>query len=72
MLFRSVKVGQFHLWAVDSVEEAIEILSGKKWRTDDDSEDLLSLIQERIARATQPETRSGTGLFRWLNWFNQR
>jgi len=68
----AVKAGQFHLWAVDSVEEAIEILSGKKWRTDDETEDLLSLIQERIARATQPETRSGTGLFRWLNWFNQR
>ena len=68
----AVKAGQFHLWAVDSVEEAIEILCGKKWRTDDETEDLLSLIQERIARATQPETRSGTGLFRWLNWFNQR
>ncbi len=68
----AVKAGQFHLWAIDSADEAIELLTGKKWRTEDDNDDLLSLIQERIARAMQPEPRSGTGIMRWLNWFNHR
>lgn len=67
----AVKAGQFHLWAIDRADEAVAILTGKEWRTDEDTDDLLSLIQERIARATLPEPRPRTGLLRWLNWFNQ-
>ena len=67
----AVKAGQFHLWAIDRADEAVAILTGKEWRTEEETDDLLSLIQERIARATLPEPRPRTGLLRWLNWFNQ-
>lgn len=68
----AVKAGQFHLWAVDSADQALTLLTGKQWLTEDDSDDLISLIQRRIAQATQPEHSSRTGVLRWLNWFNQR
>ena len=67
----AVKAGQFHLWAIDRADDAVAILTGKEWRTEEETDDLLSLVQERIARATLPEPRPRSGLFRWLNWFNQ-
>ncbi|WP_038027111.1 AAA family ATPase [Tatumella saanichensis] len=71
-VMEAVKAEQFSLWAVQSADEAIALLTGKPWRTEsDNNDDLLSLIQERILRATQPETPPRRGWLRWLNWFNQ-
>lgn len=71
-VIEAVKAQQFRLWAIDSADEAIALLTGKVWRAESDNgDDLLTLIQERIARATQPESPPRRGLLRWFNWFNQ-
>ncbi|WP_067702944.1 Lon protease family protein [Erwinia sp. ErVv1] len=67
----AVREEKFHIWAVDSVDEALPLLTGAEW----DKEEgpcLLRTIQERIAQINQQELRHHRPWpLRWLNWFNQ-
>lgn len=57
--------GQFHIWAVDHVADALLLLSGLPWEGEEPGT-LLQLIQARIAQACPQESRHRC---RWLNWF---
>ena len=67
----AVREGKFHIWAVESVEEALPLLTGAEWNKEEGS-CLLRTIQERITQITQQEGRQRAWPLRWLNWFNQR
>ncbi|WP_034913886.1 Lon protease family protein [Erwinia sp. 9145] len=67
----AVREEKFHIWAVNSVYEALPLLTGAEW----DKETgpcLLRSIQERIAHINQLDARHRAWPLRWLNWFNQR
>lgn len=67
----AVREGKFHLWAIDSVEEALILLTGKCWQSDDQAVPaLIDDIQERISQFNQPDPRHRPWILRWLNWFN--
>jgi Lon-like ATP-dependent protease len=66
----AVRVGQFHLWAVDSVAEALPLLTGYPF-AEEQQPSLLAAIQERIAQAMLPERRPLPWPLRWLNWFSR-
>ena len=66
----AVKEGKFHIWAVESVEEALPLLTAVEWDKED-APCLLRTIQERIAQINQHEGRQRPWPLRWLNWFNQ-
>jgi Lon-like ATP-dependent protease len=65
----AVEQGQFHIWAIERVDEALPLLTGVVWQSEN-GDSLLSTIQERIAQLNQQETRQRPWPFRWLNWFN--
>jgi Lon-like ATP-dependent protease len=65
----AVEQGQFHIWAIERVDEALPLLTGVVWQSES-GDSLLSTIQERIAQLNQQETRQRPWPFRWLNWFN--
>ncbi|WP_279026935.1 MULTISPECIES: Lon protease family protein [Gibbsiella] len=64
----AVREGQFHLWTVDCVAEALPLLTGYPY-ADEQRPSLLAAIQERIAQVN-PQERRRPWPFRWLNWFN--
>ncbi|MFG6078085.1 AAA family ATPase [Erwinia sp. OPT-41] len=66
----AVREGKFHVWAVESVEEALPLLTKTEWDKED-APCLLRSIQERIAQINQQEGRQRPWPLRWLNWFNQ-
>ncbi|MDS7720774.1 Lon protease family protein [Pantoea ananatis] len=69
----AVEEGRFHIWAIDSADEALPLLTGKIWNTEDgEGECLLRTIQERISQMNQPEPSPRSWPLRWLNWFNHR
>ncbi|MBN6029182.1 AAA family ATPase [Pantoea ananatis] len=69
----AVEKGRFHIWAIDSADEALPLLTGKIWNTEDgEGECLLRTIQERISQMNQPEPSPRSWPLRWLNWFNHR
>ncbi|MFC0227925.1 AAA family ATPase [Serratia aquatilis] len=65
----AVREGQFHLWAVDSVAEALPLLTGYPY-SDEQQPSLLAAIQERIAQVNPQERRQWPWPLRWLSWFN--
>lgn len=66
----AVERGEFHIWAIDQIDEALPLLCGMAWRSENEQDDcLLHKIQERIALFNQPEPRERPWLLRWLNWF---
>jgi Lon-like ATP-dependent protease len=65
----AVREGQFHLWAVNEVVEALPLLTGIAWKKDN-APCLLQSIQERITEFNQQEARQRPWPLRWLNWFN--
>ncbi|MCE0488577.1 Lon protease family protein [Pantoea sp. Mb-10] len=67
----AVKAEQFHLWAIESVEDALPLLTGMAWNSEN-GESLINLIQERITQFNQPEVRQRPWPLRWMNWFNHR
>ncbi len=75
-VIEAVKHQQFHLWPVSTVEQGLQLLMSIPWiaeEGDDEQESLLSIIQERIDDAQQPDKAPG-GLFsslRWLNWLKR-
>lgn len=69
-VLEAVDAGQFSIWAVDDVTEALPLLTQLSWDAEGQTT-LLQTIQERIAQALQPETRHRYPWpLRWLNMFN--
>ncbi|PZL89882.1 Lon protease, partial [Pantoea graminicola] len=69
----AVEQGRFHIWAIDRADEALPLLTGKIWSTEDGLGDcLLNTIQERISQFNQPDVPPRPWALRWLNWFNHR
>lgn len=72
-VIEAVKLQQFHLWPVSTVDQALELLMSLPWVTENDDESLLGIIQQRIDEAQQPVKAEG-GFFspsRWLNWLKR-
>ncbi|AUX92997.1 AAA family ATPase [Mixta gaviniae] len=65
----AVRDGQFHIWAVNEVDEALPLLTGAAWRKEN-APCLLQTIQDRITEFNQQEARQRPWPLRWLNWFN--
>ncbi|MBJ3815291.1 Lon protease family protein [Shimwellia pseudoproteus] len=66
----AVEHGTFSLWAVDSVADALPLLTNVIW-DGEGRPTLIQAIQERIAQASQQEGRHRYPWpLRWLNWFN--
>ncbi len=65
----AVKQGKFHIWAIERADEALPLLTGVAWRTDE-GPCLLRTIQERITQLNEQEARQLPWPLRWLNWFN--
>ncbi|WP_437609034.1 AAA family ATPase [Erwinia sp. V71] len=65
----AVRDGQFHIWAVNSADEALPLLTGVEWDKEN-APCLLRSIQERIAQIQQQDARQRPWPLRWVNWFN--
>ncbi|MEX5381881.1 Lon protease family protein [Cronobacter muytjensii] len=65
----AVDQGQFSIWAIDDVADALPLLTTLPWDGEGQTT-LLSAIGERIAQATQQDIRQRPWPLRWLNWFN--
>lgn len=65
----AVEAGEFSIWAIDDVTDALPLLTQLNW--DGEGQTLLQTIQERIAQATQQEPRYRYPWpLRWLNRSN--
>lgn len=62
----SIKNGEFHIWSVSTVDEAIPLLMDKPFRGEDDS--IISKIAERIENFERHEHSEGI-VERIKNWF---
>ena len=69
-VIEAVQQGQFHLWAVDTVAEALPLLTGVVY-ADEQQPSLLGIIQERISQVNPQDRHRWPWPLRWLNWFNQ-
>ena len=68
----AVEQGRFHIWAIDRADEALPLLTGVIWRSEEENDDaLLRRIQDRITQLNQQEASHRPWPLRWLNWFNQ-
>ncbi|WP_371240614.1 AAA family ATPase [Pantoea sp. KPR_PJ] len=68
----AVQQARFHIWAIDRADEALPLLTGMAWRSEEENGDcLLRRIQERISQLNQQEASHRPWPLRWLNWFNQ-
>jgi len=66
-LLDAIEAKQFFIWAVDDVIDALPLLMGLAWDAEGQT-NLKQIILERIAQATQQETRHR---FPWpLRWLN--
>ncbi len=68
-VIEAVEQGQFHIWAIERADEALALLTGVEWRTDEGT-CLLRTIQDRITQLNQQEAQHRPWPLRWLNWFN--
>ena len=70
-VLEAVRAGKFHLWAVESVDDALPLLTGKAFRGEEgDSETLLAKIAERIEHFHHGEHECHVNwLARIRNWF---
>ncbi|OOE41556.1 ATP-dependent protease [Salinivibrio kushneri] len=67
----AIKAGQFHIWAVDDVEQALPLVTGLPF-SGDDEETLLRKISNRINHFHTDDKQSCNSLFKRLkNWFGQ-
>ncbi|MBF1995980.1 Lon protease family protein [Serratia symbiotica] len=66
----AAREGQFHLWAVNSVAEALPLLTGYAY-SDEQQPNLLAAIQERISQVNPQERRCWPWPLRWLSWFKR-
>ncbi|MGR5433750.1 S16 family serine protease [Vibrio owensii] len=65
-VIKSIKNGEFHIWSVSTVDEAIPILMSKPFRGEDDS--IIGKIAERIENFERHEHPVGI-VERIKNWF---
>ncbi|OOE94974.1 AAA family ATPase [Salinivibrio sp. IB643] len=67
----AIKAGQFHIWAVDDVEQALPLVTGLPFSGEED-ETLLRKISNRINHFHTDEKQSCNSLFKRIkNWFGQ-
>ena len=67
----AVKAGTFHLWAVENAEDALPLLTGVAYLSEN-GPSLLGAIQARIAAANPLlDRRQLPWPLRWLNWFGR-
>lgn len=64
----SIKNNEFHIWSVETVDQAIPIIMGKPFRGDDE-ESVISKIAQRIENFERDE-QSESLIERIRNWFN--
>ncbi|TCL03764.1 MULTISPECIES: AAA family ATPase [Sodalis] len=69
-LVDAVRDEQFHIWPVETIDEALELLTGIPY-DHEQKPNLIASIRERIAYINQHERLRLPWGFRWLNWFNQ-
>ncbi|AGJ61259.1 Putative Lon protease -like protein [Candidatus Moranella endobia PCVAL] len=70
-VIEAVSEGQFSLWAVDTIDDTLEILTAMSF-DNDHLPNLLAAIRARISNFYLREQKLLPWCFRWLNWFNQR
>ncbi|WP_256382761.1 AAA family ATPase [Photobacterium toruni] len=76
-VIEAIKAKQFHIWAVNDVDEAIPLLTGKVFRSEnEDDETILSLIEERIDYFHHGDLSNEIGIVNRLrlmisNWLGQ-
>lgn len=73
-VLEAIKAGLFHLWTVESVDDALPLLTGKVFRSDEeeDNETLLARIADRIdAFHNGPHDNHFGLLGRLRHWFVQ-
>ncbi|MCR3755280.1 MAG: putative ATP-dependent protease YcbZ [Sodalis sp. Psp] len=68
-IIEAVREGNFSLWTVDTIYEALEILIAMPF-DHDKLPSLIASIRERIANVNQHEQQRFPWGLRWLNWFN--
>lgn len=66
---QAIEAGEFSLWAIDDVADALPLLTQLIWDGEGQTS-LLQTIQERIAQANQQDTHHRPWALRWLNWFH--
>lgn len=69
-VIEAVRKGQFFLWTVDTIDEALEILTTMPF-DHEKRPSLLASIRERIANVNLHERQRLLRGFRWLNWFKR-
>lgn len=67
-MVESIKNNEFHIWSVETVDQAIPIIMGKPFRGDDE-ENVISKIAQRIENFERHE-QSESWIERIRNWFN--
>ena len=65
---QAVEAGEFSIWAIDDVADALPLLTQLPWDVEGQTS-LLQTIQERIAQANQQDIRHRPWPLRWLGWF---
>ncbi|HEY3589198.1 MAG TPA: Lon protease family protein [Buttiauxella sp.] len=69
-LLDAVEQGQFTIWAIDDVTDALPLLTNLPWDGEGQNT-LMRAVQERIAQASAQDIRHRYPWpLRWLNWFN--
>ena len=69
-LLDAVKAGQFSIWAIDDVMDALPLLTRLVWDAEGQTT-LKQTILERISQATQQDARHRYPWpLRWLSWFS--
>ncbi len=66
---KAVKEGQFHIWPVEHVAQAITLLTKQPYfeqQVEEDNVHLLALIQERIHQANTPDKARLPWFLKWL------
>lgn len=67
----AVEQGQFTIWAIDDVTDALPLLTNLPWDGEGQNT-LMRAVQEQIAQASAQDIRHRYPWpLRWLNWFNQ-
>lgn len=66
----AVEQGQFTIWAIDDVTDALPLLTNLPWDGEGQNT-LMRAVQERIAQASAQDIRHRYPWpLRWLNWFH--
>ncbi|MDK7759657.1 Lon protease family protein [Providencia rettgeri] len=67
----AVQEGQFHIWPVEHVAQAITLLTKQPYfeqQAEEENVHLLALIQERINQANSPDKARLPWFLKWMSW----